>query len=307
MLAGSVGDNFRLAKEIARAAARQLGNVTRAQLRAIGLDDAAIHRRVRAGLLHRVHPGVYAVGRPPITPLERAAAAVLACGPGAVLSHGSALTLWGIWKRWETPFDVTLTVDRRPRGINVHRVGRLDRRDITRHLGIPVTTLARTLLDQAPQMPPKSLTRAINDGRLNGQLHPAALADVVSRHPRHPGRGALEAILGAGGDRPTRSSFEDAFPAFCERYGLPAPQMNTIVCGHEVDALFAEEKVIVELDSWTYHSSPTSFEGDRDRDADMAAEGFLTVRVTRERFERTPQHEAARLMAILARRRARAA
>jgi hypothetical protein len=270
-------------------------------LLAAGWDDHAIGYRVKIGRLHRVHPGVYSVGCPPITPLERAMAAVLACGPGAALSHGSALTHWGIWKRWDMPSDVTVKADRRPSGIRVHRVN-LDRRDVTRHQGIPVTTLARTLLDQAPHMPPKSLTRAINDGRLQGHLHPAALVEVAQRYPKHPGRPLLEAVLDRVGERPTRSTFEDTFPAFCERYGLPSPQMNAIVCGYEVDALFPEEKVIVELDGWAFHSSRVSFENDRKKDADTLAAGFATLRMTRARYDRDPAQEAARLHAILARR-----
>jgi very-short-patch-repair endonuclease len=83
--------------------------------------------------------------------------------------------------------------------------------------------------------------------------------------------------------------------------------MNQIVCGYEVDALFAQEKVIVELDSWTFHSSRTSFEGDRDRDTNTAVGGFLTVRITWERFERAPEAEAVRLHRILTQRRRPAA
>lgn len=230
-------------------------------------------------------------------------AAVLACGPTAVLSHGSALSLWGVWKRWDRPFDVTLTGDRRPKGVKVHRVAKLSRKDVTRHQGIPVTTLARTLLDMAPSMRAKSLNRAVNNGRLAHQLDPAALADVVKRHPHHPGRRKLEAVVGISGERPTRSALEDGFPGFCERYGLPIPQMNAIVCGHEVDALFVEEKLIVELDGWAFHSSRVSFEVDRKKDADTLAAGFGTLRITSARYEQEPDTEAARLHAILAERR----
>jgi len=278
--------------------------VTRVQLLAAGLGPKAIDYRLKVGRLHATYPGVYTLGYPPANPLELAMAAVLACGPRAALSHGSALTLWGIWKRWDQPLEVTIAADRRPKGVSVHRVRSLDRRDVTRHNGIPVTTLARTLLDMAGRMPPKSLTRAINDGRLNGHLHPAALLDVIERHPGHRGRRALEAVLGRLTERPTRSSFEDAFPAFCERYGLPAPQMNAIVCGYEVDALFEQERVIVELDGWAFHSSRASFEDDRRRDGVTLAAGFATVRITRARYERDPAAEAAQLHAILARRMA---
>jgi hypothetical protein len=233
-------------------------------------------------------------------------AAVLACGPGAVLSHGSALALWGVWKRWDRPFDVSLEVDRRPKGIRIHRIS-LDRRDVTRHYGIPVTTLAKALLDQAPKMTPKSLTRGVNDGRRNRHVSLDALADVIRRHPHHRGKARLQAVLGAAPQNPTRSGFEDDFLSFCERYGLPRPETNVMVCGHEVDALFVEEKVIVELDGWPFHSTQVSFEDDRDRDADTTAGGFVTVRITGERFDQRPEREARRLHAILEQRRGLAA
>jgi very-short-patch-repair endonuclease len=281
--------------------------VTRQQLLAAGLGEKAIDYRVNHGRLYRVHPGVYSVGLPPITPLEHAMAAVLACGPGAVLSHGSALSLWGIWKRWDRPFHVTVKTDRRPKGITAHRTTKLDRRDITRHYGIPVTTLAKTLLDQAPRMTPKSLTRAINDGRLSHHLNRDALFDVLHRHPHHRGAKKLRTVLGLTTDRPTRSNFEDAFPAFCRRHGLPEPQLNTSVCGYEVDVYFPDERVIVELDSWDFHRSKMSFEADRNRDADTLAAGLITIRITGERFEQTPEQEASRLHRILSQRRPNAA
>lgn len=302
-----VGDKPPIERKIAQLAAKQQRNVTRQQLLAMGVNPRAIDYRVRIGRLHLSYSGVYTLGYPPVTPLERAMAAVLACGPRAALSHGSAMALWGLWKPWEAPLHVTVAADRRPRGIRVHRVRTLDREDVTRQHGIPVTTLARTLLDLARWMTAKSLTRAVNDGRLTGRLNSRALADVVKRNPRHRGAAKLAAILGLAGVRPTRSHFEDEFPAFCERFGLPRPDMDAIICGHEVDALFLEERVIVELDSWEFHSSRTSFESDRSRDADTLAGGFATVRLTWERYRQEPEREAERLNAILARRRRRAA
>ena len=279
--------------------------MTREQLLAIGLRPKAIDYRVKIGRLFRVHRAVYAVGRPPITPQERAMAAVLAGGPGAVLSHGSALALWGIWKRWDLPFDVTVKADRRPKGIKVHR-NKLHRQEVTRQHGIPVTTLARTLLDQAPVVTIKSLNRMINNGRQAGLLHLSQLVDVVERNPRHPGKRAIAHCVGIAAERPSRSQFEDEFPAFCARYGLPQPETNGTVCGYEVDALFVEEKVIVELDGWGFHSSRHSFEDDRERDATTTAGGFVTVRITKERLERAPQREADRLHQILNQRRSKA-
>lgn len=268
------------------------------------MGRAAIQRWVKFGRLYREYRGVYSVGCPAVTPHERAMAAVLACGPGAVLSHGSALALWGIWKRWDFPIHVTIAGDRRPKGIRVHRVSRLDRGDVTRQHGIPVTTLARALLDMAPGMTAKSLTRAVNDGRLSRHVSLDALAGVIATHPYHRGVSRLKAAVGLAGERPTRSGLEDSFPTFCKRYGLPIPQMNAIVCGYEVDALFAAQKLIVELDGWPFHSSRRSFEDDRKRDAETLVAGFATLRITAERYAADPDGEAARLHEILMRRMA---
>ncbi len=281
--------------------------MTRKQLLGLGLDDYAVGYRVRKGRLYRVHHGVYGVGRPAVTPIERAAAAVLACGPGAALSHGSAMTLWGFWKRWDTPFEVSTARDRRPKGICVHRTRKPTGRDVRRHLGIVVTSPARTILDVAPRLSERSLKRAVNDARHSKLLSLEALEETLKQHPRHPGVRCLLPFLEHPEDKPSRSDWEDEFPAFCERFGLPRPVMNATVCGFEVDAAFPEEKVIVELDSWGFHSSRTSFEDDRERDATTAAAGWQTVRITWRRFEEKPRREAQRLHTILAARRGRTA
>ncbi len=291
---------------IAALAARQHGNVTREQLLELGLGVSAIKSRARTGRLYRVHTGVYAVGRPPVTPHERAMAAVLACGSGAVLSHRSAMTLWGLLKRWEKPFQVTVTGDRRPKDITVHRSSTLRRRDLTKQLGIPVTSPARTLLDCAPALSERAFRRAVNDARLGNHLHLPALADVVESAANHPGAARLRGLL-ATSDGPTRSEFEDTFRSFCECFGLPRPLMGARVAGYEVDALFPAQRLIVELDGWRYHSDRDAFERDRNRDADTLAAGFGTVRITWERILSTPSGEAQRLQLILAGRTAQAA
>jgi hypothetical protein len=293
-----VGDKPRIQRQIAKIASRQQGNITRAQLFSLGVNQDWIDRQVKLGRLFRVHPGVYAVGRPPVTPHERAAAAVLACGPRAVLSHGSAMALWGFWKHWQWPAEVIVAVDRRPRGIRTHRATRLLGRDVTTHFGIRVTSPARTLLDCAPRMTDPALTRAVNDARLSPpHLQMPALIDVVDRFPRHPGAARLRPLLGMGA--PTRSPLEDKFRRFCERFGLPTPKINTIVNGYEADAYFAAEGVIVELDGYEFHSDRGAFESDRERDAHELVHGIVTVRVTEERLDFAPEREAQRLHAIL--------
>lgn len=288
--------------QIAHSAACQNGLITTEQLLALGMGRGGLQSAIRTGRLYRVYRGVYAVGHPPLRPLEQAAAAVLACGPRAALSHGSAMTLWGFWKRWDTPLDVTVAGDRRTRGIRVHRCSTLLRRDVVIHEGIRVTSPARTLLDMAPRIPPKSLTRFVNDGRLRKLLTLEALADVAARSRNHPGAKHLmphaESTQNA-----TRSGGEDDFRTFCERYSLPRPLVNIDLYGFEIDAYFPQERLIVELDGWPYHRDRSKFESDRDQDATMLAHSIATIRITYDRLEGDPDREANRLHLILEDRR----
>jgi hypothetical protein len=301
-----VGENSRIALGIAQIAAGQQRNVTREQLLELGLYDEAIARRIRGGSLFRVHNGVYSVGCPPTTPLERAAAAVLACGPRAALGFGSALTLYGFWKRWDEPFEVVVAGDRRPAGIRTHRMTGLLRRDIAVEQGITVTSPALTLLHCAPRMRPRSLMRAVNDWRRAEILTVEELADVVARFPLQPGAPLLRPQADHD-QNPTRSGFEDDFLPFCERFGLPMPRTNIVLHGYEVDAYFEEAKLVVELDGWPFHNDRQAFEDDRERDATMLLHRIATIRITRRRLKDQPIREAARLHAILEARRREAA
>jgi hypothetical protein len=284
---------------ISRLAARQHGNVTRAQLLELGVGAKAIQYRLKHGLLHQEHRGVYSVGRPAKTALERAAAAVLACGPGAALSHQSALAMWGLLT-WPWRMHVTTASDRRPPKLAVHRSRALTPADIRTHQGIRVTSLARALLDCAPNL--TRLTRVVSDALRSPHMTHAQLADVLRRFPTHAGtKHPLPFVASTTGL--TRSELEDLFRAFCKQYGLPLPLINTIVCGYEVDAVFVAERVIVELDGWAFHNDRTAFERDRNRDADLLAAGFVTVRITWQRLIERPAAEAARLHQILAMRR----
>lgn len=283
---------------IARVAARQHGNITRAQLLDAGLRPTAIHHRVRTGRLHRVHLGVYAVGRPARMPLEYAAAAVVACGPTAALSHSSAMALWGFWRRWEQPLELTVTGDRRLPQLKVHRSRTLHRRDVCPQLGIRTTSAARTVLDISPRLDDGQLKRAVNGALHSMWLTESQLADVLARHPRAPGAKRIGILIGLPGT-PTRSTWEDEFPAFCARFGLPEPIMGAHVSGYTVDALFPDHKVIVELDSWEFHKGAIAFETDRERDAVTLAEDHVTLRITWSRMAGSREREAARLHRIL--------
>jgi hypothetical protein len=165
-----------------------------------------------------------------------------------------------------------------------------------------MTSPARTILDCAPTLTDKQLSRAVNDGRRSPQAHlrPWHLADVAERFPLHPGAKRIKPFVDVKGG-PTRSDWEDSFPAFCDQFGLPTPVMSTFVVGYEVDALWPEHKIIIELDGWDFHQDREAFESDRDRDADTLAAGYLTVRITWQRIEQRSAREAARLHEILRR------
>jgi AbiEi antitoxin C-terminal domain len=276
---------------------RQRGHVKRRQLLALGLTRHGIAHRVKSRRLIQVHAGVYAVGHVPALPEDRAYGSLLACGPKAVLSHGSAATVYGIRRRWDMPFEVTVPSKRRPHGISVHRAA-LTRTDTGMRLGLRVTSPARTLLDMAPRLTDKQLRRAFNTLRLSHHLRPEQLADVIGRFQGHPGAPRLTPLAETRGN-PTRSNLEDKFVDFCATWGLPEPLLNVHVAGREVDAFFPEARLIVELDGTEVHSGHVSFEDDRDRDASMLELGLATVRMTEERIDHAPAREAARLLAIV--------
>jgi hypothetical protein len=242
---------------------------------------------------------VYAVGYVRRTPVERAAAAVLACGEKAALSHGSAASLWGFAKHWDAPFEVTAPSIRKRDGIKVHRSRTLARRDVTRQLGIRVTTPARTVLDNAPRLTGKRLSRFVNDALRTPYLHVAELADVLNRNPNHPGTKRVRPFV----RKPTNSPLEDDFLEFAKRYGLPTPVTNTHLLGYEIDVFYPRERVIVEVDGHEYHSDRDSFERDRKRDVVMLEADIVTARITDERMKYEAEQEARRLLAILAARR----
>jgi len=204
------------------------------------------------------------------------------------------------------PFEVTVLNRRVRPDIQIHRSRTLGPRDVRRHLGIRVTSPARTVLDLAPRLDATAVQRAVNDARLSGHLKLSELEELLIRVPRHPGVRSIRELL-QHPSAPTRSAFEDEFVAFARRFGLPVPEINARVAGYEVDALFREARVIVELDGYQFHSDQRSFERDRERDAVTLVDGYATLRVTWARLTTTAEAEAARLHRILRERGRRAA
>jgi hypothetical protein len=291
-------------RSIARIAERQHGVIAHRQLRELGLGDGAIEYRVLAGRLHRAFVGVYAVGHTRLTLRGRWMAAVLACGPDALLSHRDAGMLWNVRRDSRMAIDVTApgrSRNLRP-GITVHRPRRaLEPDERTVVDGIPVTSLARTLLDLAAVVPLNSLRYAWDDA---GRLDAFDLAEVElvrSRFKRRRGLKKLDLLIAERRPLPpiTRSELEVMFVEFCRRYGLPIPSMNSWIGAYEVDAAFHDQRVAVELDS-SYHDTPGAHERDPIRDADLQIAGYRILRITYRRLATQPDELATTIRGLLA-------
>ncbi len=256
-------------------AAGQLGHVTRAQLLALGLTPRWVQSQRDQGLLIAVHAGVYALGHVPRHAHCRAMAAVLACGERSALSHTAALALWDA-AGWPATLEVASPDRRRRPGILIHHTRTLDRRDVRRRHGIPVTSPTRTVLDVQARLSDARLTRTVNDLRVAGHLATTAFADLCARSRR------VERLLGDGAL--TRSALEDMLPDFLRRHDLPMPELNVRLTidgrRREVDALYRRARLIVEIDSWRFHRDRATFERDRAKDAAALAAGYRTVRIT---------------------------
>lgn len=256
--------------------------MTTAQLRDLGLGRPAVANRVASGRLHVKYRGVYAVGHARLSQHGRWMAAVLAAGQGAALSHLAAAKLWEIWRRKVTGIDVVAPTRRRQRpGVRVHSSRRLDPRDITVHDGIPVTTVARTLVDLSSMLTAAQLANVIHEAAFRNRFDLAstqqAMARANGRHTLDVLAAALEAhTKGSAG---TRSALEDRFLAQVERAGLPEPLVNTKVADIEVDFHWPERGLCVEIDG-PGHARPRARKEDRARDAALRAAGHEVIRFT---------------------------
>lgn len=276
-------------------AARQRGRIARRQLLGAGLTSDQVKGWLATGRLHREHPGVYALGHAAPTPFGREQAAVLACGEGAVLSHASAAFVWGMAREPTGSVQLTRCGPHRrgPKGIHIHHSKSFE---VRRREGLPITSPARTLIDLA-STEPKALERALNEARIRRLVTHAELQAEIKTRRR--GSATLRALL-ATGPTLTRSEAERRLVSLILKAQLPAPRTNTRVGGHEVDAYWPEQRLVVEVDGFAFHSSPAAFERDRLRDADLQELGLRVRRVTWKQLAETPERVVARLAVALA-------
>lgn len=259
---------------------------------------------LKVGLLIPKHRGVYRLGHEAVPEFSDELAAVMACAPQSLLGDGSAAYLWRILPT--SPFTATVSVivvgrDVRSRpGICVRRLAELPGGERTIHQGVPVTTPARTLLDLAAVVNTRTLERALNEAQVLRLTTPRALLPLLARHPRHRGARALRALV--TDDRATaltRSEAERRLLALIAAAGLPRPRSNARLRRYEVDFLWAEQRLVVEVDGFRYHSSRAAFERDRARDAELAGLGYRVIRVTWRQIVNEPYVVVARIAQAL--------
>jgi predicted transcriptional regulator of viral defense system len=270
---------------VAELAARQWGVVSLEQLRACGVGRGGVEKGVRTGRVHCIHRRVYAVGHDRLCREARCLAAVLACGDGAVLSYRSAAAWWGLLQTDQALVDVTSPHGRHPiAGVRRHQARSLAAHDTTIHDGVPITSVARTLLDLAATVRSDRLERALTQAERLQLYDHRAIADVLSRSNGHRGRTALTRATAAE-PKPTRSELEARFLELVRRAGLPEPQTNLPLValdhpGTEVDFYWPTHRLVVETDGWTDHGTRTAFKRDRRKDAALVACGYRIVRFT---------------------------
>lgn len=281
--------------------------VARWQLGAIGLTLSMLKTRVARGSLTRLHRGVYAVGHRQLRLEAHSLAAVLAVGPDAVASHRDAAWLHGLRPGNHRRSDVTTT--RRVRStdrIDVHRTTVLTPADVTIQGGVPVTTVARTLVDLAGVVPRDHLAKAVSEAERLQRFDPRAVEAALdrTRQRSRPGRAAIESVLDehrAHGLQLDAETLERLLLALVTAHDLPRPLIRHMVDGREVDACWPRALLAVELDGWEFHRHRRAFQRDREKSNVLTAAGWTVLRFTHHDLTQRPAYVAGQLRRVLER------
>ncbi|MGN6215822.1 MAG: type IV toxin-antitoxin system AbiEi family antitoxin domain-containing protein [Solirubrobacterales bacterium] len=295
-------------KSLPELATRQHGVVSIRQLTGpLGYSRSAVYRAVAAGRLHRLYPGVYAVGHTSVSLHGRCLAAVLACGPDALLSHLSAAWLWDLARISPLPASVTTPLHRRRRPpLRLHEARSLLAQDRALREGIPVTALPRTLLDLAGAVPFDWLQQMVERSEELRLFDLRAVDELLARTVGHRGHGRLRrAIALYKPSSFTRSGLERRFLELWIPTGLAQPRTNYVEQGFELDFYWPEQRFAVELDVFETHGTRAAFERDRKRQEDLLLAGIAMTRVTGPRLEREPHEVIERIARLLAQRSTR--
>jgi very-short-patch-repair endonuclease len=274
------------------------GLVTRKQLLAAGISSTQIWRRLKNRILLPAYPGVYWVGHREQNAQAWYRAAVLACGDGAVLSGKAAAHLWGILKGSPPQPHVMTTRDLRIKGIRTRRSRRIDSRDVTAFRGIPITTVACTIVDLAGELTEDGLALACHEAGVKYRTTPAQVDAVLARKPNAKGAAKLRLVM-HGDVRVALSKLERGFLRLLRAEHLPLPITNKIVGERRVDCRWPEQHVTVELDSYQFHNSRHSWQQGYEREREAYAREDAFRRYTwRDVFE-DPQRMLAELRTLL--------
>lgn len=227
-------------------------------------------------------------------------AAVLACGPGAVLSHRDAAAIHGLRPVSRSRFEVTTPhrAGRRRRGIQIHSGATLTPKDIAAVRAIPCTAVPRTLLDLVEVVRQRDVERAVARAETLGLFDLLAIRELLARSPGRRGASRLERAIG---EEPvfTRSELEELFLAICRRARIPLPRVNHWVDGYEADFAWPERRVIVEVDGRATHDTTRAFESDRLRDRRLVLAGWRVIRFTWRQLNDDPDEAVVTLRTLL--------
>ena len=259
-------------EKLALMAGGAYGVVTRQRLLDAGITREEIKLRLRRGDLLREHRGVYRVGHRAPTLEATYLAAVLAAGHGALLCGRAGAYLWALLRGKAPPAEVITTTERRIEGVRTRRARHLDAQDMTVWRGIPVTSVVRTVVDLAAELPENELARACHEAGVRYGLTPNAVVAVLARRPRSKGAKKLRRIVD-GDVRVTLSKLEARFLEILRDERLPLPVTNRPAGGRRVDCRWPDFGLTVELDSYRFHSSRHAWEQDRRREREARARG----------------------------------
>jgi very-short-patch-repair endonuclease len=270
-----------LEKRIARVAGRQHGVISRDQLLALGLGEDGIDYRLSTGRLVPLHRSVYGVGHRNRSRETVWMAAVLKGGEGTVLSYRPAGAAWAIGSS-AGRVEVTVPRQKRPHRRIVFHHSVLPADERTTHNGIPITTVPRTILDLATVLDVRGIEKAINEAEIKRLWDELSLHDLLHRYRGRAGTKVVRAALRkrTEGATVTKSELEELFIRFADGARLPRPETNTHIEGLEVDCVWRQHRVVIEVDSWEIHRTRAAFERDREKSRILQAAGWRCVPVT---------------------------
>jgi very-short-patch-repair endonuclease len=290
-----MGRQSRTVEEVVGQLARgQHGVVTRAQLLGAGVTAKEVTRRLERKALLPVHRGVYRVGHRAPSVEARYMAAVLACGPGALLSGLAAAHLWGLTRGSAPPPEVTAPTERRVKGVKTRRSR--SAKPATTCRGIPTTTVPQTLVDLSSLLSLEDLARACHEAGVNHRTTPRQVEAVLKGNSK--GASHLRRVL-RGETHVTLSALERAFLKRLKGANLPLPVTNKPAGTKRVDCRWPGHRLTVELDSYRYHSSRHAWELDRRREREARARGDEFRRYTHDDVIEPPTHMLGELESLL--------